>query len=384
MFLWGWLAYAAPPAADEPAAPVDLVDVRAFLDWHCSDDNVPRYNGTLTLAEVPEGVVGAAERPFPSVEIGPAGIAHRPSREVLQLNPTVAIAADAPASVVADAFRWIASQLPAYSTVGVLMARSGTFAPRPTPPGDGAARDRIRDAEAGPLRDPQDHVRRMVRLYLAAGRCREVADAVLRSCEAGAERIVGALADRQCGLDEPEMIALFAAHWGQGTEGQPIVRVPVRSMGPDRFEGRGTWADAAPPFLARAAPAMVPEAPARGGVVEVVVGVGEGGVAGGTVGGSGGFEGARVFHHSELEVEKRAHFSYPEAALAMGLGTQRCRVRVLIGRDGVPDEAVVEGCPEVFHTPVREGVLQWRWRPPRDGRKRTAAQTIISVKLVPR
>ena len=371
VFLWSWLAHANPPGADAPADPAA---VRAFLDWHCSENNVPRYDGALTLAEAPEGVVGAGSRSPFSVEIGPEGIVRHPPREVLQNNPTVAIAADAPAPAVAGAFRWIVRQLSDDADVGVLMARPGAFAPRPDPPRKEAVLERIGKVEVQRQRDPQSDVQISSRLYLAAGRCREVADEAWQSCEAGAARIVAALADPQCGVDETELIAMFAAHWGKGTEGQPIVRVPIRVVGPERFEGSGTWAEAAPSFLAQAEPALV-SSRSEAGLV--------GGVVGGVRAGSGPREGIRVFHHSELKVKKRVRVPYPEEALAMKLGTQRCMARVFIGSNGVPEEVVVDKCPRVFHAPVRERVLRWRWRPPTDGVKRIAAQTAIAITLDP-
>jgi protein TonB len=100
-----------------------------------------------------------------------------------------------------------------------------------------------------------------------------------------------------------------------------------------------------------------------------------GGVAGGVVGGTG----ARVMHHSEVEVKKRVDPSYPKAARDANLGDQRCLVKVSIGEDGVPYDVKVENCPKVFHAATIESIMKWRWYPPKVGKQKVKAQITIGV-----
>jgi hypothetical protein len=111
----------------------------------------------------------------------------------------------------------------------------------------------------------------------------------------------------------------------------------------------------------------------EGGVVGGVIGGVEGGVIGGQLGG------VRAFHHSELEVKRRRTPDYPEAARSLNLGKQRCKVRVLIDEKGIPYQATVEDCPKVFHESARQAIMQWRWYPPRAGRDKVKAQTVIVI-----
>ncbi len=113
-----------------------------------------------------------------------------------------------------------------------------------------------------------------------------------------------------------------------------------------------------------------------GGVVGGVIGGVEGGVLGGQLGAGGG---PKVFHHSELEAKKKVQPEYPEAALSLNLGDQRCMVRVFIDEEGVPYDVIVEKCPNVFHPVTKETILKWRWYPPKDGKNKVKAQTTIGV-----
>jgi protein TonB len=111
----------------------------------------------------------------------------------------------------------------------------------------------------------------------------------------------------------------------------------------------------------------------------------EGGVAGGVVGGviggvlGGDLNGVKVFHHSELEVKKRIEPEYPESAKALNLGEQRCLVKVFMDEEGVPYEAMVDGCPEAFRPSAKEAIMKWRWYPPKDGKNKVKAQTTIAI-----
>jgi outer membrane biosynthesis protein TonB len=115
----------------------------------------------------------------------------------------------------------------------------------------------------------------------------------------------------------------------------------------------------------------------EGGVVGGVVGGVEGGVLGGVLGG-----GPKVFHHSELEVKKRVQPGYPSAAKPLNLGTQRCKVKVMIDEKGVPYHAEIQDCPKVFHSSAKDAIMKWRWYPPRAEKMKVRAQTLIVFKYV--
>jgi len=112
----------------------------------------------------------------------------------------------------------------------------------------------------------------------------------------------------------------------------------------------------------------------EGGVVGGVIGGVEGGVVGGKLGG-----GVKVFHHRDLEAKKRVQPRYPDAASEMNLGDQKCLARVFIDEKGKPYEVVVERCPKVFHAATKEAILKWRWYPPKDGKTKVKAQTVIGI-----
>jgi len=116
----------------------------------------------------------------------------------------------------------------------------------------------------------------------------------------------------------------------------------------------------------------------EGGVEGGVIGGVKDGVKDGVVGGDLN-SGIRAFHHSELEVKKRRQPIYPEAAESMNLGDQRCKVSVTIDEKGVPYKVVVKTCPKVFHEAARSAILQWRWYPPKAGKQKVKAQTLISI-----
>ncbi len=114
----------------------------------------------------------------------------------------------------------------------------------------------------------------------------------------------------------------------------------------------------------------------EGGVEGGVIG----GVVGGVVGGVLGGTGAKVFHHSELEVKKRMMPAYPKQAKELNLGDQRCLAVVHISESGVPTKVEVQDCPKVFHAATVTGIMKWRWYPPKDGKQKVKAQTTIAVK----
>lgn len=117
-----------------------------------------------------------------------------------------------------------------------------------------------------------------------------------------------------------------------------------------------------------------------------------GGKPGGTLGGDpngcvgcdGPGGGVRAFHHTDLDVKTRVDLEYPAAAMALDLGEQRCRTTVTLDERGVPYVVEVDACPSVFHAAVRESILKWRWYPPKLGREKVQAQTVIMVAFRPR
>lgn len=104
-----------------------------------------------------------------------------------------------------------------------------------------------------------------------------------------------------------------------------------------------------------------------------------GGFVGGVVGMVQTSAGPRLFHHSELEVRKQVLPRFPEAARRQGLENPRCAAIVTMNKRGRPVEVSVGRCPPLFHAAAEEALLQWRWAPPRDARRKVAAKTMIAV-----
>lgn len=130
-----------------------------------------------------------------------------------------------------------------------------------------------------------------------------------------------------------------------------------------------------------AAPAVAPALPGSGGTGE---GTGEGpgkgpGVGPGVGEGTGDGDGVRYFDHEALGVRRQVIPDYPEAARALQLGKQRCLASVSIDAEGVPYAVEVTGCPSAFHRATEEGILKWRWYPPKVGKARVAARTTIAI-----
>jgi hypothetical protein len=107
----------------------------------------------------------------------------------------------------------------------------------------------------------------------------------------------------------------------------------------------------------------------------------DGGVLGGEVGAfpGGTGDGPVAFHHTELSVKRRVYPDYPDAALALSLGEQRCLAEVVLDERGVPVDVTVSGCPAVFDGPTRQALHQWRWYPPKVGSRAVQARTTIAV-----
>lgn len=95
--------------------------------------------------------------------------------------------------------------------------------------------------------------------------------------------------------------------------------------------------------------------------------------------GTGTGRGAGWVHSSEIEPRRRPQITYPEAARGLFGSDQRCVARVDLDERGIPLRVEVEACPPAFHQAAIDGLLRWRWYPPKiDGRSR-AVSTKISV-----
>lgn len=95
--------------------------------------------------------------------------------------------------------------------------------------------------------------------------------------------------------------------------------------------------------------------------------------------GTGDGDGVHYFDHEALGVRRQVIPDYPEAARALQLGKQRCLASVSIDAEGVPYAVEVTGCPVAFHRATEEGILKWRWYPPKVGKARVAARTTIAI-----
>ena len=86
-------------------------------------------------------------------------------------------------------------------------------------------------------------------------------------------------------------------------------------------------------------------------------------------------------HHTELKPRTKPRIQYPEAARSMtDLGAQYCDATVFIDENGRPYDVTVAGCPALFREAAEEGLLRWRWYPPRDAsRQRVKARTRVRI-----
>lgn len=74
-------------------------------------------------------------------------------------------------------------------------------------------------------------------------------------------------------------------------------------------------------------------------------------------------EGYQTVHPGELTILKQASPSFPKKATKEGYRHEECTAQVLVGDNGKPESATVEGCPEVFHRSVQKAVKKWRVEP---------------------
>ena len=90
------------------------------------------------------------------------------------------------------------------------------------------------------------------------------------------------------------------------------------------------------------------------------------------------------FHHRELTLKRKRLARYPaEARTTFGSKDPGCRVRVSIDETGRPYEVVPYGCPEVFHAPLVQAYLKWRWKPPlRQPRSRKADREPTKAQII--
>jgi protein TonB len=82
-----------------------------------------------------------------------------------------------------------------------------------------------------------------------------------------------------------------------------------------------------------------------------------------------------LVHSSAVVPLSRVEPRFPAAARVLGSGPQRCVVRFVIDREGIPETVTVEGCPALYHAAVEEAASQWRFSPARgaDGRPMRAS-----------
>lgn len=102
--------------------------------------------------------------------------------------------------------------------------------------------------------------------------------------------------------------------------------------------------------------------------------------AGPGAGGGGGGGSVDRLPEARREVLPR----YPQAAHALGLGSESCAVRIFIDDRGRPTDAQVMGCPTVFHPSARAAAMQWRFRPARSGGVRVESTYVFRVRFEPR
>lgn len=92
------------------------------------------------------------------------------------------------------------------------------------------------------------------------------------------------------------------------------------------------------------------------------------------------YEGAYVFHSSELDVKRRPPVTWPEGAPRIAV---RCRVDVRIDPAGVPTDAAAANCSEPFRGASEAQVMGWRWHPPKVGAEPVVAHTVVAVVFEP-
>jgi hypothetical protein len=331
-------------------ARVDRDALAAYLDWHCSADNVWRYEGPLTLAAAPTGLASDDRAAlWPVLEIGPGPL---PDATAVGEYRSLAIDAAVPSADVSAVLDALARGLAPGDRRWVALALPDTFAPRPPPPWPDAVEAaraellplaRATPGGLGPLvvvdRDPCNQP--LLHHY---------------PCAQVAEVLADELARHRCRDRAPELLARFSVDRERGVTGQPVALIRVGRDGEDHVATEGAWAASGPAFLASAHPAMA--------AVTVPLE-------------------ARGVHHAELEMKKWVQPDYPREA--KGLGDVKCVATVRIDAFGVPEEVTVASdCPTVLQPIVRDAILEWRWYPPKDGKQRVAAEATIAVQFVAR
>lgn len=341
------------------AADPDLNDAArvAFLEWHCSPSNVSRRElpfplvSTADAAEQGSNPMGRASVAL----VGTDGLV----RPVPEDYTDIAVAADAPVSVVAAAFAELAHLGP-WRHVYVLTAPRGSFAPRPLPPRAEEVLARLEEARAAAADPDATWSEIDERWAVAMGSCSLNLLPAADSCSAHGAGLVRVLREPRCHADEVEALALFALAHGSKTEGTPIARHAVAMAGTpvDAFGAEGTWGDVAGAFLAspdagldrRASPVTPP--PLK-------------------------------VDSKDLVVWTRVRPEYPAAASVLRLGVGVCLATVRIDEKGAPVDIRVDGCQEAFRWAVIEAMRGWRWRPVTDGGRTIRVQTTYEVTVKP-
>ncbi len=89
--------------------------------------------------------------------------------------------------------------------------------------------------------------------------------------------------------------------------------------------------------------------------------------------------GIKAVAPSALEWKRQPSPDYPRAALGLGLGSQRCVVRLRLDADGVPVDVQPLDCPPTFVPPTVEALRAWRAYPVRLGGTRIPVQTTVVI-----
>jgi outer membrane biosynthesis protein TonB len=98
--------------------------------------------------------------------------------------------------------------------------------------------------------------------------------------------------------------------------------------------------------------------------------------------GDGGTEdggGVRPIAQSQLEWKRQPSPDYPRAALGLGLGAQRCVVKLRLDADGVPVDVRPVDCLPAFGSAAVEALSDWRAYPVRLGGARIPVQTTVVI-----
>lgn len=95
--------------------------------------------------------------------------------------------------------------------------------------------------------------------------------------------------------------------------------------------------------------------------------------------GSGDGGGIKAIAQSQLEWKRQPSPDFPRAALGLGLGSQRCVVKLRLDVDGVPVDVRPVDCLPAFGAAAVEALSGWRAYPMRLGGERIPVQTTVVI-----